>query len=236
MKERVFRFKKFSVAHSRSAMKVGMDGVLAGCAARLAGSARILDAGCGCGLIALICAQRCEAAEIEAIDTHLPSVEEAADNFAASPWASRLAARHLDFCSLGKGEYDHIISNPPFFDAGIIAPATDRQTARHTAVFSPVSLIGIGARLINPAGAVSLISPPDWLDRLHSQADISGMALSYILYVKGTVSGPVKRIFTEWRHREYAGRCVEDSLAVERSPGCYTEKYKELTSEFYLKF
>ncbi|MDE7096663.1 MAG: tRNA (adenosine(37)-N6)-methyltransferase TrmM, partial [Muribaculaceae bacterium] len=54
-----FRFKQFSVSHHRSSMKVGVDGVLIGCWTQIDGVSRILDVGTGCGLIALIMAQRC---------------------------------------------------------------------------------------------------------------------------------------------------------------------------------
>ncbi len=60
-REKIFRFKRFEVANHLSAMKVGTDGVLLGAWALfrregigLLPPARILDVGCGTGLIALI--------------------------------------------------------------------------------------------------------------------------------------------------------------------------------------
>lgn len=53
-----FRFKQFTVWHDRCAMKVGTDGVLIGAWCDVAGCRRILDVGCGTGLIALMAAQR----------------------------------------------------------------------------------------------------------------------------------------------------------------------------------
>ncbi len=78
-KERLFRFKQFNVRHSRSAMKVGVDGVLLGAWTSCAGE-RVLDVGCGCGLISLMIAQRFPQAIVEAIDIDHPSVEEAVEN------------------------------------------------------------------------------------------------------------------------------------------------------------
>src|SRR5699024_8935002 len=48
-----FQFKQFKIYHDRCAMKVGTDGVLLGAWADVAGANRILDLGCGTGLIAL---------------------------------------------------------------------------------------------------------------------------------------------------------------------------------------
>ncbi len=52
-----FRFKQFEVINERSAMKVGTDGVILGAAVTLeSGDARILDAGTGTGVVALMIA------------------------------------------------------------------------------------------------------------------------------------------------------------------------------------
>ena len=55
----VFHFKKFDVCDDRSAMKVGTDGVLLGSATEVSMNiTSALDIGTGCGLVALMLAQR----------------------------------------------------------------------------------------------------------------------------------------------------------------------------------
>ena len=78
-------------------MKVGTDGVLLGAWTPLSPFtfhlSTILDIGTGSGLIALMLAQRCPGAHIDAIDIDPEAVSQAADNFAASPWSDRLHAQ-----------------------------------------------------------------------------------------------------------------------------------------------
>ena len=68
-----FRFKQFTVWHDRCAMKVGTDGVLIGAWCDVDACRRILDVGCGTGLISLMIAQRTsdrtmiEGVEIDAV-------------------------------------------------------------------------------------------------------------------------------------------------------------------------
>ena len=90
---RPFRFKRFSVSHQRSAMKVGTDGVLLGawCGVR-ATDRYALDIGTGTGLIALMLAQRGESNPlfIDAVEIDPASADEAEENAVASTWADRI--------------------------------------------------------------------------------------------------------------------------------------------------
>lgn len=110
-----FNFKQFHVAHDRCAMKVGTDGVLLGAWAGVAGASRVLDVGCGSGLITLMVAQR-TAAHVVGVEIDAPAAEQAIENVAASPWAHRIEIVHADVSDLCPDEkFDHIVSNPPFF-------------------------------------------------------------------------------------------------------------------------
>ena len=68
MNKKVFRFKQFSVAHHKCAMKVNTDGVLLGAWQDVSEARQILDIGTGTGVIALMMAQKNGSAEIHAID------------------------------------------------------------------------------------------------------------------------------------------------------------------------
>ena len=138
----VFRFRRFTVENTESAMKVNTDGVLLGALMTLRAADRnCLDVGTGTGTVALMAAQRLydagvSDARITAIDIDGPSAREAAANFAGSPWPDMLSSVHSslgDFktcpeCAL----FDHIFSNPPYYDLSLAAPDSRRNTARHT--------------------------------------------------------------------------------------------------------
>ena len=96
-REKVFRFKQFSLLNDKTAMKVGTDGVLLGCWCDVSKAKRVLDVGTGCGLIALMIAQRQPDALIYGIDIDEGAVEEASYNAEHSPWHHRLRLHCADF-------------------------------------------------------------------------------------------------------------------------------------------
>lgn len=243
MKERVFRFKRFSVAHSRSAMKVGVDGVLVGAWADVSSARTILDAGCGCGLIALMCTQRNGSAAVDAVEVDSEAAAEAADNFHTSPWTERLTVFCADINEhqppLGSA-YDHIVSNPPFFDSGVTQIDTGRQLARHVSAFSPISLIAVADRLLADNGRLTMIFPSEDYDKIVVEAQRRGFAVSRVCQVRGRVDRPVKRTLCELHRADASDRAVAepvaDLLTLEISPGIPTPEYQALCKDFYLKF
>ena len=91
-----FRFRQFEVFHDRCAMKVGTDGVLLGAWADVCDGTRILDVGCGSGLVALMVAQRAPLASVVGVDIDHEAVEQATENAARSPFAGRVVCEQAE--------------------------------------------------------------------------------------------------------------------------------------------
>ena len=203
----VFQFKQFAVSNERSALKVGTDGVLLGSLVGVLPGClyRVLDIGTGTGVIALMLAQRmAEAgipAQITGIDIDGPSAEEAAQNFAASPWASALSALHCslaEFMAAGHGEFDLIVSNPPFFDDSLQNPDARESAARHTMSMSYRDICAAARDILAPEGTLSMILPADVEKELVRTAASFGLYLSRIVRIRTTERKPVKRIVAEF--------------------------------------
>lgn len=253
-KERIFRMKRFEVNHSRSANKVGVDGVMIGAWATVSGSEhRILDAGCGCGLIALMLAQRNAAAGgvalVEGIDIEPGAVEEASENFSRSEWHDRLAAAATDFSTIAESgaapRYDLIVSNPPFFHAGADNTCSDRMLARHAGALSPETLIGEARRLLKPGGRLAYIAQASDECALRQYGESCGLRLSRLTLVRGNPQASPKRVMMEWLNADgtieggtaqYAERRVDETeITIEYTPGDYTPEYIALCRDFYLR-
>lgn len=238
-----FKFKQFSVSHHRSSIKVGVDGVLIGCWTDTMTARKILDVGTGCGLIALMMAQRFPDAKVTGIEIDEASANEAQENVINSPWSDRINIIRGNFPSELNGnlelKYDLIVSNPPFFNSGVTDPVTSRQRARHQGSLSPSSLLTSSKDLLVDDGSLAMIVPSEMSSSLESEAFFLGYSLTRKCLVRGHKDSPYKRVLLQWRN----GTCMipfkEDEtryLTMEETRGIPTEEYRRLCKDFYLRF
>lgn len=243
----MFRFKQFTVCQGESAMKVGTDGVLLGAWCRIEPEyKRMLDVGTGTGLIALMLAQRTAKIQtiIDAVEIDNQSAQQASENFEASPWASRL--RVIDgslqkfACGFQTPVYDHIVSNPPYFSSSLISPDARRTTARHTIDLTYEQLVKYSCMVMRRGGRLSVVLPSDDVARIEAIATQMQMFMTRRTDVFPTDESALpKRSLLEFTHvRGDEKPIVEHSQLIIEQGGrhLYSEQYRELTREFYLKF
>lgn len=231
-------------------MKVGTDGVLLGAWAGLpsggsAGTLRVLDIGTGSGLVALMLAQRLEekgwsgaALHIDAIDIDAPSVQQAAGNFAASPWAGSLQAHNISLQDFSEGcrhTYSLIVSNPPFYQHSLLSPDMRRTAARHTCSLSYAGLLQATARLLANGGKAAFILPADARASFLALAAAGGLAPLRLVLVRGGSGKPAKRLLAEFVRAEQApALSLGQDIVLTGTDGARSPAYSALTSAFYL--
>ena len=231
-----FRFKQFAISQERAAMKVGTDGVLLGAWVRVDDSdRRILDVGTGTGVIALMMAQRTVNARITGVEIDPPSADEARGNAAASPWSDRVEVVCCDVAGYSPDErFDLIVSNPPYFSESLLPPDPGRAAARHTDTLSFDALADSVRRLLADDGRFALILPTAEAVRFRMTAVGRGLYPHRMTEVWSTPRSGAIRLLAEYSLRPSAeppaaGRVVIDD-------GGFTDEYRRLTKDFYLKF
>lgn len=218
-------------------MKVGTDGVLLGAWTTInSGVNSILDIGAGTGLIALMMAQRSNAELIDAVELHPDAYEEAVLNFEESEWADRLFCYHASFQEFVEEideTYDLIVSNPPFYTSTFKDLSAERAMARHSESLSYDTLINGVSKLLNPSGSAAFIIPYSEEANVISLLKKCHLKPNRITHVRGTFESPVKRSLIQCSFS--SPKCVLNELVIENSRHNYTEGYKALVKEFYLK-
>jgi tRNA1Val (adenine37-N6)-methyltransferase len=158
-----FYFRNFKIIQSNTPAKVGTDALLLATWTDIDDVGSILDIGTGTGVIALLLAQRSPESNIVALEPDLVSFQEACDNFTMSPFKRRIQCCNLSLQEYAHAEnamgFDLIISNPPFFDGGVLSDNDKRNYWRHTLGLTHHELLNGIDRLLAPGGKFFLILP-----------------------------------------------------------------------------
>jgi tRNA1Val (adenine37-N6)-methyltransferase len=223
-----FQFKQFSVSHESSSMKVGTDAVLLGSFIQTEKQEKILEVGTGCGVVALMLAQKGN--RVLAIDIHAPSVEEAQQNFSNSVFAPLLIADEIDFFKLqAPVKFDRIVSNPPFFQNSLQAPDEARNAARH-ALNDWVKRFWERAHKLT--GRVNVIIPVEVFDEWKRESELSNFFLVKKCEVFSRSDKPAIRFILEFYRIEQ--QLEESSLVLMNEDGTRSKEYAEFASSYYL--
>lgn len=237
MRGKGFTFKQFHICHERCAMKVGTDGTLLGAWATLPPQAQhILDIGTGSGLIAIMAAQRHLSAQISAIDIDDECIIQARENIDTCPWNNRIKLHHTalqDFHAEHK--FDIIVSNPPYFVDSLLSPDDKRSTARHTSTLSFDELTEGVLRLLAPNGTFALILPPAE-SKLFLSAARGKLYLTRCTELWSTPQSGVRRVLMELQTTPPIAIPTTDRLCIEDEEKNFSDEYRVLTKDFYLKF
>lgn len=217
-------------------MKVGSDGVLLGAWTPVVGKKRVLDVGTGTGLIALMLAQRCDAA-VAGIDVDKEAVVQAKENVNASPWARRIDIFECSFQELpfrSDDLFDLIVSNPPYFINSLKAPSQKRNAARHTDSLTHEELILTGKKLLTETGSICLILPVNEGLICREFALSNGFYCSRMVWVKPKPDAMPKRLLFEFVLNDC--ELIESELTIETDQRHqYSDEFASLVRDFYLK-
>ncbi|AWL11000.1 tRNA(1)(Val) (adenine(37)-N(6))-methyltransferase [Saliniradius amylolyticus] len=230
-----FQFKQFHVAHDRCAMKVGTDSIALGSWVRVGSARRILDVGCGSGLLALMLAQKASAgAFIEGIDIDLPAIAQARDNGAASPWSQQIAFYQSPVQSWRPTKsYDLIVTNPPYFPAGQSFEAR-RQQARHQGSLNLSELMASVAQLLARDGTFWVVLPHTQQSELAQAAKDWRLCCYQQLRLRAQPHKPVSLVASAWGWQDTP--FSSKTLVIRDNDNQYTAAFRRLCRHYYLKF
>ncbi len=227
-----FRFKQFTVHHDRCAMKVGTDAVLLGAWANIEHANRIVDAGCGSGVIALMAAQRNAHALVTGLEIEPEAAAQATENSAASPFNERIRIVQTDVFGFGEAVYDHVVCNPPFHAGHVVPENEQRKNARH-ASNGMDEWFRMTYRLSTEAGKASFVLPYESFDSLNVKTRKLGWHISRYCSVSPREGKEPVRMLIELSKEDVT--CELSEIQIETTArGVYHESYLTLVKDFYL--
>ncbi|MGM9693699.1 MAG: tRNA1(Val) (adenine(37)-N6)-methyltransferase [Alloprevotella sp.] len=257
----MFSFQQFDIDDRHCAMKVGTDAVLLGAWADVEGCRRILDVGCGSGVVTLMAAQRAVRATVTGVEIDEAAAADAQANARRSPFAERVDIVCADILKLAvpaedecfekeenakkTGRFDCILSNPPYHEEDLLPPLASRAAARHTSGggLTFEALLRAVSRLLasspSPECAEGtaeprfcVILPAAAAKRFTTLAAVHGLWAERRTEVVTRLGKQPKRILLRFSRRH--GACEEDTLELLRSDGKRSLAYDRLCRDFYL--
>lgn len=233
-----FTFKQFFVTHDRCAMKVGTDGVLLGAWASVEKARKVLDIGCGSGLIALMIAQRsAPEVEIDGVELEPEAAQQASSNAAQSPWAERVHIYAQDvhqFAESHPHQYDLIVSNPPYFAPAVACRDEARDTARYTGSLTHDALLNCAEKLITKEGIFCVVLPHDLGEELARLAVQQDWFVHCQVDIRDRPGKPLHRMLLTLSRQP--AETQYQHLDLRQSEGVYSPEFCALISEFYLNY
>lgn len=232
-----FHFKSFSVSQKGAVHPVGTDAVLLGAWAPAQGLRRFLDIGTGTGVIALMMAQRTDAEGV-GVELHAVSAALARSNFDASPWASRLSVWQgsiQDYAAEAGGQFDLIVSNPPFFSETTVSPNAERSLGRHTDTLPPTDFLKAVSRLLAPEGKCCLILPEKEGRKWCEMAVTQGLYWTVLTEVGSRPGKAVERLLICLEKTPYGFKSDRINVYAAEKGDELSPEYREMTQDFYLR-
>lgn len=209
--------------------RAGSDAVLAAAAVPAVAGDLVADLGSGVGTIGLAVLARVPDARGLLVEVDEATAALASENVAANGFEARLRVLTGDVGRIGAGEtsalagtLDHVVSNPPFHPQSGRHPS-DEATAR--ARVAPGDLLEVwtraAARLLKPAGSLTLIHRPDALAGILTALDgrFGGISLRF---VHAGAEAEAVRLLVQARKAKRAPLRVLPPFVLNREEGGFT--------------
>jgi tRNA1Val (adenine37-N6)-methyltransferase len=216
-------------------MKVGTDAVLLGAWVNVDRVETILDIGTGSGVIALMLAQRSSKPVcIDAVEIEHDDVVQAKENILNSPWPNRVSVHEVSIQHFTSAiQYDLIVSNPPYFNTSFQPPDKKRLHARHTIALTFTELLQSVVRLLKPDGRFTVILPFTEGNEFVELASRHAVWCSRQWSFRARREKQIERWLLEFRLHLTVKE--EGEIIQYEEFENWTDQYKALTNDFYLK-
>lgn len=232
-----FQFKQFKILQDKAEMKVGIDSVLLGSIASFTQPKEVLDIGSGTGLLALMAEQRTNA-KVTAIEIEKNAYEQCVENVVLNKKEESIKVIHNSFQNFANTcfrKFDHIISNPPFFNGTYLSNNQNRNMVRHTIFLSEEDLYSGIIKCISENGKFSIIIPADRIEEHMQLSAKYGIYCFKIVDVFPTIEKQANRKILEFSTLKK--NIVKEKIIIRNyETNSYSDHYRRITKDFYLSF
>lgn len=161
------QLKGLRLIQNKEGFCFGVDAVLLANFADVRDNARVVDLGTGTGIIPILLAGKTEAKEIIGLEIQRDMALMAQRSVKLNTLEGRVTIMEGDIKQsislLGKGNYDVVVSNPPYMNSGggLVNPKDTKAISRHEILCTLEDVIASGAALLKPSGQFAMVHRPE---------------------------------------------------------------------------
>jgi len=228
---------RLQVTQPADGYRFSLDALLLADFVSIAGDARIIDLGTGCGIIPLILCRRFPAASAVGIDSNGAMADLARGNVSRNDLAERIDIISADIVGIKSlfpvSSFDGVVANPPFRSpaSGRISPKAGRDTARHESTAGIADFLAAAKYLVKPAGRICLIYHTDRLAEFIRCAGEQKLALLRLRMVHGGLAAPARMFLAELAKGSRGATRVLPPLIVYDENGEYTLEVRTILDQ-----
>jgi tRNA1Val (adenine37-N6)-methyltransferase len=231
--------KKISIHQPETGYRYSMDPVILAAQVTSSPGCKIIDIGCGCGIIPLILGFRFKEVHIIGVEIQSELAQLATKNIVANQLSDRIHILNkdirtttlLDIKEGTKEGADIIVANPPYKKkgSGRLNPDTQKAIARHEVTLELSDFFASSNRLLKPRGQLLFIFPADRLQDIISGLQSHAFQLDWIRFIHTQKNKPAKLVLISGL-KEGFGTCTV------RPPLYIYDKANNPTNEYTAMF
>ena len=212
----------------------GTDTFLLSSLPRLKAGMRVLELGCGTGLLSMLLLQRQPQLLITGIDIQPDAIRLAQKAVLENHLQDHLSFRTEDLrtAALGSVHFDLVVCNPPYFPPGSGASAPDaaRRTAREEVACTLDDVCSAAARSLRWGGSFCLVHRPERLVDVLTAMRSLRLEPKRLRFIQKTAVASPSLFLVEGRLGGNPGLTVETPLILQQADGSPSE---ELDAIYY---
>ena len=226
--------KGYRLIQDTGAFCFGIDAVLLADFAQAMPAERVIDLGCGNGILPLLLKARDKGGEVVGLEIQPEAAALARRNIRLNGLEETVEIREGDLkeasALFGKASFDVVITNPPYREAGggLVSPAEAKAVARHEILCTLEDVLREGAALLKPRGRFYMVHRPRRLEAILSRLKAVHLAPKTLRFVHARTEKDADMVLVEAVRGGRAGLTVLPPLIVYQADGAYTEEVRQI--------
>ena len=175
-------------------------------------------------------AQKLPSAVIDAVELDPAAAAQAAQNAAATTF--NIQVHNADIKNYGGKKYQHIISNPPFFENDLKSEHALKNQAMHSTTLTLHNLFTCVNDLLEPLGSFSVLLPFARANEVEALAQSHGFTVTHKAVVQQTPNHAPFRVMYIFSKTAFV-TAAETSIVIKENDS-YTPAFIAYLKDYYL--